>query len=44
MTVMHTTHQDFEMLCILDEGVAKKTLNKDAVDKFETGKVCVSEW
>jgi len=33
------TPEDFEMLCILDEGVAKKTLDKAAVDKFETGEV-----
>ena len=41
---VHTTQQDFEMLCILDEGVAKKTLDKATVDKFETGEVRLREW
>ena len=36
--------QDFEMLCILDEGVAKKTLDKATVDKFETGEVRLRVW
>jgi len=33
------TAEDFEMLCILDEGVAKKTLDKESLDKFKTTKV-----
>lgn len=33
------TAEDFEMLCILDEGVAKKTLDKASVEKFATSKV-----
>ena len=27
------------MLCILDEGVAKKTLNKESLQRFKTTKV-----